>query len=658
MKNISHLMILFLALFIQQIKAEMVVTFNKDSVPPLFKELNAHYANPEKYLPLWNKIKQSIDAEKGDKTADYYFLYKSKINFEYDRNNLDSLKKYTPLFKDLCLKLNDEYQFYRSWELLCETMLFTNSLEEEAIEHQKMYKDALDRDSKIGIAYSVNRIGMSYAVRNEYAKAQPYLKQAIQLFKEMEYWNEYISQISNYIIVLLNIDKHDEALETFQHLDSLANAFIKSDHIAGNASRILMIKDMASEIYNEPEDSAILKKYLNEMEALYKIVPDAPRFFLFNSKAKYAGLRNNLPEKIAYQDSSAQYYIKNHNMVNLSSTYNSMSKSLYQAHRYEEAYLTLRKYVNLNDSINKKDFQKQLNEMSTRYNMNKLELDAQKARMETRNMQYYYACILIIILIITIIIGIKFYLHKLKSNRLLKQQAQALIQANEKAHKAQQMKNAFIQNMNHEVRTPLNSIVGFSECLAEIPMGPEEVKEISTTIKKNSDNLLKIISDMLTIANIDSDESRLTREDIALNTFCSDLTHEMLEFAQKGVNLYCTLCDNDYCLNSNEDTIHQILVNLLHNALKFTQSGEVELSYQVDKSRKEIRFYVRDTGPGVDKELKEKIFERFYKVDSFIPGTGLGLSLCRVLADRLRAQVYLDDSYQGGCLFVFAHPLK
>lgn len=64
MKNISHLMILFLALFIQQIKAEMVVTFNKDSVPPLFKELNAHYANPEKYLPLWNKIKQSIDAEK------------------------------------------------------------------------------------------------------------------------------------------------------------------------------------------------------------------------------------------------------------------------------------------------------------------------------------------------------------------------------------------------------------------------------------------------------------------------------------------------------------------------------------------------------------------------------------------------------------------
>lgn len=633
------------------------MTFNPDSIPPSFTELKQYYNNSEKYLALWNKIKQNIDAKKGDKTVDYYFLYKDRIKFDYDSSNLDSLKKYTPLFKNLCLQLNDEYQFYKSWELLCETMLFTNNLEEETAEHQKMYKDALNRNSKIGIAYSINRIGMSYAVRNEYAKAQPYLKQTIQLFKEMKRWDEYIPQASNYIVILLNLNKSKEVLETFQHLDSLANAFINGDNIVGNASRILMIKDMASEIYSAPQDSTILKKYLKEMEALYKIAPNAPHFYLYNSKAKYASLRNNLPEKIIYQDSLAQYYMQNNNMLNLSLLYNTMSKSLYQARRYGDAYLTLRKYVTLNDSINKENFQNQLNEMSTRYNMNKLELDAQKARMEARNMQYYYACILIIILIIAIIIGIKFYLHKLKSNHLLKQQAQALIQANDKVNKAQLMKNAFIQNMNHEVRTPLNSIVGFSECLAEIPMKPEEVKEISSTIKKNSDSLLKIISDMLTIANIDSDESTLTTQYISLNAFCTDLTHEMLAFTKDGVNLYYTPCETDYCLKSNEETIHQILTNLLHNALKFTQSGEVKLSYQVDNNRKEIRFYVKDTGPGIDKELKEKIFERFYKVDNFIPGTGLGLSLCRILADRLKAEVYLDDSYSEGCLFVFAHPL-
>lgn len=633
------------------------MTFNPDSIPPSFAELKQFHSNPQKYFALWNKIKQSIDAQKEDKTVDYYFLYRDRTLFDYNRNNLDSLKKYTPLFKELCLKLNDEYHFYRSWELLCESLLFSNNLEEETKEHQKMYKDALDRNSKIGIAYSVNRIGMSYAVRDELTKAQPYIQQATQLFKEMERWNEYISQASNYIIILKNIGKQKEALETFLSLDSLANVFINEGNISDNTSRILMIKDMASETYHEPKDTVILKKYLKEMEALYKILPNAPRLYLYNSKSKYADLRNDFSESITYLDSLAQHYIQNNNIINLLAVYNSMSKSLYQANQHKDAYLTLRKYVSLNDSINKEDFQKQLNEMSTRYNMNKLELDAQRARMEARNIQYYYACILIIVLIITIIIGIKFYLHKSKSNHLLQQQAQALIQANEKAHKAQLMKNAFIQNMNHEVRTPLNSIVGFSECLAEIPMKPEEVKEISVTIKKNSDNLLKIISDMLTIANIDSDENALTSQDIPLNTFCTDLTQEMSEFAQEGVNLYCTPCETDYCLKSNEDTIRQILTNLLHNALKFTQSGEVELSYQINNNRKEVRFYVRDTGPGVDKELKEKIFERFYKVDSFIPGSGLGLSLCRVLADRLKAQVYLDDSYQGGCLFVFTHPL-
>lgn len=104
--------------------------------------------------------------------------------------------------------------------------------------------------------------------------------------------------------------------------------------------------------------------------------------------------------------------------------------------------------------------------------------------MKARNIQFLYACALIVVLITTLIIGIQFYRHKLKNNRLLRKQAQELQQANEKAQQAQIMKTAFIQNMNHEVRTPLNAIVGFSECLAEIPLSKAETKEISATIKR------------------------------------------------------------------------------------------------------------------------------------------------------------------------------
>lgn len=649
---------IFWTLISLQMKAEVTMTFNPDSLPAPFAELKENQRNAERYLSLWNKMKKEIDAQKGDNTVELYYLYRDRTDFHYDHNEVDSLKKYSPIFRELCLKLNDEYHYYRSWDLLCETMLFSNDMSQETAEHQKMHQDALERKSEIGMAYSTSRIGMGYASRKEYQKALPYLKQAMASFKNMKSWNEYITIASNSIILLTKLERREEAIQAFVELDSLANSFIHSGDIATNASRILMIKDIAADLYDEPKDTAILRKYLQEIEAVYRVAPHEPRNYLYNTKTRYATLRNNLSEKIAYQDSSARFYQQHNNIINLTSIYNGLSKSLYEAKRFQEAYLTLRKHTNLNDSLHKEDFLHQLSEISTRYNMSKLELDAQKARMEKRNMQYYYACIIILILVAALVIGIKFYLHKVKSNRILQQQARALAQANEKAYKAQLMKTAFIQNMNHEVRTPLNAIVGFSECLSEIPMGPEEIKEITDIIKKNSDSLLKIISDMITIANYDSEEPTLTNQPIDIEELCSGLIPEMQEYAAQGVKLYYTQGQHGSVIESNKDIIHQILVNLLHNALKFTQSGEVELSCRIDDKLNTVYFYVRDTGPGIASELKEKVFERFYKVDSFIPGAGLGLSLCRVLSERLGAQVYLDDSYRQGCLFVFAHPLK
>lgn len=630
--------------------------FNPDSIPSIFTELTKQQSDSAEYMSLWYKTKQDIEAKEGDHTIDFFFLYKDRVGYHFINKELDSLKKYTPIFKDLCLKLHNEYYYYKSWDLLCDVMLFGN-FQEEISEQQKMYDDAMQRNSEIGIAYSTSRIGIGYATRKEFAKAQPYLQQSTKQFEDMKHWDEYISTAANYIITLMYLERNKEARNTFLHMDSLANSFIKNGEIENNAHAIILIKDIAFEVYKEQKDTILLKKYLKEIEETYRNSSGVPRLYLYEAKMQYADLTNNLPELIAYQDSMASFYLENNNMIGLSDIYLEKAKSLYNTHKYKDAYLTLYQHVELNDSIFREDFQKQLNEMSTRYNMNKLELDTQKIRMKARNMQYYYACALVVILLVALIIGIKFYLHKLKSNRLLQKQAQELIHANEKVQKAQLMKTAFIQNMNHEVRTPLNSIVGFSECLASIPMSQEEIKEMSSTIKKNSDSLLKIISDMLSIANMDSDESTLSYQKISIDALSYDLIQEMQEYAQLGVNLYYNPCKTDYILTSNTDTVRQILTNLLHNALKFTQKGEVELSYQIDDNQKELRFYVRDTGSGISSELKEKIFERFYKVDSFVPGAGLGLSLCRILAKRLEAQVYLDDSYQEGCLFVFAHPL-
>lgn len=659
MRNGLYLIVILCTFLLStQTKAQKEVKFNKDSIPPAFSKLKTYYNQPEVYLSHWEKIKKDIDNKKGDKTTDLFYLYKDRNSFHYKHGDIDSMKKYTPIIKDLSLRLHNEAEYYRNWSLLCANIIYSNASEDDMKELDKMYNDALDRKSEVGLAFSLNEIANFYGANKNYAKALPYITQAMQLFEKLKFWDEYTPLCANYMVILMSMDKKQEAQNVFYHLDSLADVSLNTSTINMDTARILMIKDMASVVFTEPQDTIVLRKYLTEMENLYRKSPHVSRIYLYSTKKEYATLKGDFDILLAYLDSCAEYYQNSHNMTNLKRMYNNKASALHQSHRYDEAYLMLRKYISLSDSLYKNDTQKQLNELSTRYNLNKLELEARGLSLKARNIQFFYACTLIVVLVAALIIGIKFYRHKLKNNRLLKKQAQELQQANEKAQQAQLMKTAFIQNMNHEVRTPLNAIVGFSECLAEIPMSQEETREISATIKKNSDNLLKIISDMISIANIDSGDQRLTYQEIPVNELANKLLQEMKEYIQPKVKFYYTPCQTDYILSSNEDIVHQILINLLHNALKFTSSGEVELSYEVDNKNNKLYFHVRDTGIGVKSELKEKIFSRFYKVDSFIPGAGLGLSLCRILAERIKARVYLDDTYHDGCLFTFEHPLK
>lgn len=659
MRNGLYLIVILCTFLLStQTKAQKEVKFDQDSIPPAFSKLKTYYNQPEVYLSHWEKIKKDIDNKKGDKTTDLFYLYKDKNYFYYKHGDIDSMKKYTPIIKDLSLRLHNEAEYYRNWSLLCANIIYANASEDDMKELDKMYNDALDRKSEVGLAFSLNEIANFYGANKNYAKALPYITQAMQLFEKLKFWDEYTPLCANYMVILMSMDKKQEAQNVFYHLDSLADVSLNTSTINMDTTRILMIKDMASVVFTEPQDTIVLRKYLTEMENLYRKSPHVSRIYLYSTKKEYATLKGDFDILLAYLDSCAEYYQNSHNMTNLKRMYNNKASALHQSHRYDEAYLMLRKYVSLSDSLYKNDTQKQLNELSTRYNLNKLELEARGLSLKARNIQFFYACTLIVVLVVALIIGIKFYRHKLKNNRLLKKQAQELQQANEKAQQAQLMKTAFIQNMNHEVRTPLNAIVGFSECLAEIPLSKAETKEISATIKKNSDKLLKIISDMISIANIDSGDQRLTYQEIPVNELANKLLQEMKEYIQPKVKFYYTPCQTDYILSSNEDIVHQILINLLHNALKFTSSGEVELSYEVDNKNNKLHFHVRDTGIGVKSELKEKIFSRFYKVDSFVPGAGLGLSLCRILAERIEARVYLDDTYQDGCLFTFEHPLK
>lgn len=654
--RIYKIILFFILLFSIPMRAQEQLTFQPDSIPPQFQQLKKYHHQPVLYLSHWNELKEKTESETENRDINLYYLYQDLNDLYYLQNKVDSVRKYTLILKDICKRLNYEKGYYKNWYYLCMSIIFSQSNHEKNSEMEEMYNEAHARKSKIGMAFSLNVIGNFYGTDMDYEKAKPYIEQAMKLFEQLRYWDEYSTLTANYIIILKHLEEEAAAKQTFYHLDSLSNASSQGKPLMA-PDAVAMIKDMAADVFSTPQDTLILKKYMVELEELYRKHPDMPRIYLYNTKGKYAALKEDKLTVIAYLDSCINYYKSVHDIVNLKRVYHNIARNLFSIGKYREAYETLNTYANLSDSLAMTDSRQQLNELSTRYNMNRLELEAKNISLQARNVQFVHACVLILVLLSTLIIGVKFYLHKLKVNRILQKQTDELKQANDRAQRAQTMKTAFIQNMNHEIRTPLNSIVGFSECLAQIPMSPEETKEISATIKKSSDNLLKIISDMISIANFDSESETVSYTDISIDTFCHGIIHEMSEYTQSGVRLFYTPGEKDIILSSNEHIVHQICSNLLHNALKFTTSGEVELKCEADSQKKKLYFYVRDTGPGVNSQLKEKIFERFYKVDSFVPGAGLGLALCRVLAERIGAQVYLDDNYHTGCLFVFEHPL-
>lgn len=143
MKGPINLITLFFTfLFVFPVEAQKPMKFDPDSVPSNITSLRAEIYNPVEFIPLWYQTKRDIEAKGGDNVIDLYYLYKERVLHHFENAELDSLKKYTPVFKDLCLKVGDEYQYYRCWDLLCDLLLFSN-LEDEAIaEHRKMHEDA------------------------------------------------------------------------------------------------------------------------------------------------------------------------------------------------------------------------------------------------------------------------------------------------------------------------------------------------------------------------------------------------------------------------------------------------------------------------------------------------------------------------------------
>ena len=238
----------------------------------------------------------------------------------------------------------------------------------------------------------------------------------------------------------------------------------------------------------------------------------------------------------------------------------------------------------------------------------------------------------------------------------LKETEAKLIEAKEKAEESDRLKSAFLANMSHEIRTPLNAIVGFSSLMVDTE-DMEERRQYMDIVEENNDLLLQLISDILDLSKIEAGTFDFTEREVDVNLLCEDIVLAMRMKARPNVEILFDRHLPECRIMSDRNRLHQVISNFVNNAIKFTEEGNIRVGYdQLDEAH--LRFYVADTGIGIEPEMQNEIFERFVKLNSFVHGTGLGLSICRSIVEQLGGEIGVDSEPEKGSCFWFTLPIK
>jgi len=239
-----------------------------------------------------------------------------------------------------------------------------------------------------------------------------------------------------------------------------------------------------------------------------------------------------------------------------------------------------------------------------------------------------------------------------------------LIKALEKAEESDKLKTAFLTSMSHEIRTPMNHIIGFVDFLRDPELPAQEREEYSQIVFDSGQVLLRLIDDIIDIAKIEAGQMRLHKTNFVLNELMHNLyrSYDQLRTKKGKQNLQFKLTTpqdiSNITVNTDAVRLQQILGNLLDNAFKFTESGSIEMGYEI--SNDQLQFFVKDTGVGISPDKHELIFKRFRQLDysstKKYGGTGLGLSIIKGLIDLLEGSLMLDSTRNVGSTFRFTLP--
>ena len=316
-----------------------------------------------------------------------------------------------------------------------------------------------------------------------------------------------------------------------------------------------------------------------------------------------------------------------------------------RAGRWEEAYKSFKKESLIGDSIDNVVLTNSMQGIQVQVEL----YEAEKKAATLRTTALLGAVFMLTLLIIALV-----YIVQSRKKHL-----EELRKAYNKAMESEKMKTAFIQNVSHEVRTPLNIITGFAQVMAnpDLAGDPEERKNIATMMQKSTRQVTVLIDEIIGLSLIESTEKMRKEDNANINKMLRGLQIEYQDYVNAGTTLNVeTELPDDFTLTTNENMLRRILACLMDNAVKYTEKGKITLKAQQENDQ--LKLTVTDTGSGIPTEEAEHIFDRFVKLDNFKEGIGLGLPLSRRLAEQLGGKVELDTTYTDGAQFIVTLPIS
>ena len=535
------------------------------------------------------------------------------------------------------IKLSDEFpyeQVHYDFYIRHISALVHVSRSVEALQvAMEMSRKASERNSPYGMAAANYCLGTIFSNRGNYQVAMPYLKKVIQLMEEYDL-NFYS------FAVYVQLGECAAGMEDYVALDEYLK---KSESSATNEV----------ERFNAQYAQVFMQ---------YGVLPDK-KFLELSDQLMLNPLYNNLivestrQELVLYRLLAQGKPMEAYAMVDSLKDFRSNSvlkiKILSKLGRYREAMELQKKLAFYNDSISS-TFQAE--DLAAAYaGMENVELKNKAERLTARNQLYLLTFVLAVtLLVICFLLFINF--NRRKHLLQVTKMNEELAKACDLAEQASEMKTCFIQNMTHEFRTPLNSIVGCSQMLVDpdMELDKETKGVLRSEIDGHTKQLTQLINNVILLSNYDSGGVELNMDDWD----CTQLMDMAISAAPMASETKLHIArinrlPEGVTLHTDGAKLQQALTCLIDNALKFTEEGTVRLICEpVDNGK--VCFIVEDTGKGVPSGKEEEIFERFKKLDEFIPGTGLGRSICRLIVMRLGGKVFLDPTYSGGARFVIS----